>query len=51
MELDALNSMTAEGDQAEGISVITRSTIVATEESNIWRTADMECWYVSWSIV
>ena len=42
MELDAINNMTAEDDQAEGISVMTRSSIVAIEEVNIWRTPQEE---------
>ena len=37
MELDAVNSMTIEGGQAEEIAVRARSSIVATEEVAIWR--------------
>ena len=35
VELDAIHSMMAKGDQAEEIAVMTRSSIVATEEVNI----------------
>ena len=42
MELDTKNSMTAEGDKAEEISVMTRSGIVAIEEVNFWSTAQEE---------
>ena len=35
VELDAVHSMMAKGDQAEEIAVMTRSSIVATEEVNI----------------
>ena len=39
VELDAIYSMMANGDQAEEIVVMTRSSIVAKEEVKIWRTA------------
>ena len=42
MELDAIHSMMANGNQAEDIAVMTRSSIVATEEVKIWRTAQEE---------
>ena len=35
VELDAVNNMIVEGDQAEEILVVTRSSIVSTEEVNI----------------
>ena len=35
MELDAKNSMTTDGDEAKEIAVMTRSSIVATEEVKI----------------
>ena len=38
VELNAINNMTVEGDQAEEIVVMTRSSIVAIKEVNIWRT-------------
>ena len=38
VELDAIHIMMTEGDQAEKIAMMTRSSIVATEEVNIWRT-------------
>ena len=34
--------MMANGDQADEIAVMTRSSIVATEEVKIWRTAQEE---------
>ena len=42
MELDAIHSMMATGDQEEEVAVMTRSSIVATEEVKIWRTAQEE---------
>ena len=42
MELDAIHSMMANGDPEEEIAVMTRSSIVATEEVKIWRTAQEE---------
>ena len=39
VELDAIHSIIANGDQAEEIAVMTRSSIVAIEEVKIWRTA------------
>ena len=42
MELDVVNSATTEGDQAEEIAVMTRSSIVAREEINIRRIAQEE---------
>ena len=38
-ELDAENSMTTGGDQAQGIAIMARSPIVALEEVNFWRIA------------
>ena len=42
VELDAIHSMMANGDPEEEITVMTRSSIVATEEVKIWRTAQEE---------
>ena len=42
VELDAIHSMMASGDPEEEIAVMTRSSIVATEEVKIWRTAQEE---------
>ena len=42
MELNVVNNMIVEGDQAEEIAVMTRSSIVDMEEVNIWRTAQEE---------
>ena len=42
MELDAIHSMIVNGDQAEEIAVMTRSSIVATEEVKIWKIAQEE---------
>ena len=42
VELDAIHNIMAKGDQAEEIAVMTRSSIVATEEVNIWRIAQEE---------
>ena len=38
VELDAIHNMMANGDPEEEIAVMTRSSIVATEEVKIWRT-------------
>ena len=42
VELDAIHSMVAKGDQAEETVVMTRNSIVAIEEVNIWRTVQEE---------
>ena len=42
VELDAIHSMMVSGDPNEEIAVMTRSSIVATEEVKIWRTAQEE---------
>ena len=42
VELDAIHNMMIEGDQIEEIAVMTRSSIVATKEVKIWRTAQEE---------
>ena len=42
MELDAVHSMMASGDPEEELAVMTRSSIVATEEVKTWRTAQEE---------
>ena len=41
VELDAVLN-TEDSDQAQELSVMTRSSIVATEEVNIWRAAQEE---------
>ena len=42
VELDAIHSMMIEGDQVKEIAMMTRSSIVATEEVKIWRTTQEE---------
>ena len=42
VELDAVHSMMASGDPEEELAVMTRSSIVATEEVKTWRTAQEE---------
>ena len=42
MELDAIHSMIANGDQAEEIAVMARSSIVATEKVKIWKIVQEE---------
>ena len=42
VELDAIHSTMAEGDQAKEIAMMPQSSIVATKEVNIWRTAQEE---------
>ena len=42
MELDAIYSMMIEDDQAKEIAMMARSSIVATEEVKIWKTAQEE---------
>ena len=42
VELDAVNSEMAEVDQAEKVSVMTRSSVVATKEVHIWGSAQEE---------
>ena len=42
VEVDAVNNATTEGDQAEETSVMTRGSIVAIEEVEIWRTVQEE---------
>ena len=42
MELDAVNSASTEGDQAEEILVMTRISIVAIEEVETWRIVQEE---------
>ena len=42
VELDAIHSMMVNGDQADEIAVMTRSSIVATEEVKMWKIAQEE---------
>ena len=42
MELDAAVSAVEESDQAQEISMMTRSSIMAMKEGNIWKIAQEE---------
>ena len=42
LELNAIHNLMGSGDPEEEIAVMPRSSIVATEEVKIWRTAQEE---------